>query len=297
MAVRGILFAAVGTAGQRCTTARRLVRPAALLLSRHSLSDRHARRGAWAARSCTKRSATACSMRSRTPTSRCRSATRLHVRVTRPAFPSLARAQALTCVLFLCPFHAAAADTLCGPLHTKRAVEDYRRAIQAVPEQVSVPCRPCLACEADMIAKGPGGSTGREHSVRRARPVRPPRQLCRADHHRDAPRCAAGAPGDLCAHPTRDHLQGTAPPPHPTPPHPPPHPTPPPTPNPHPPHPPPQVTVAGGRRTLIQARSRMSAVRVSQSFEEAVSYNNEVHQGLSSAIFTGSPENVFRWLG
>ncbi|KAH9665254.1 Aldedh domain-containing protein [Citrus sinensis] len=34
-----------------------------------------------------------------------------------------------------------------------------------------------------------------------------------------------------------------------------------------------------------------------QTFEEAVKINNSVPQGLSSSIFTRSPENIFKWLG
>lgn len=34
-----------------------------------------------------------------------------------------------------------------------------------------------------------------------------------------------------------------------------------------------------------------------QSFEEAVSYNNEVKQGLSSSIFTKDISKVFNWMG
>jgi len=34
-----------------------------------------------------------------------------------------------------------------------------------------------------------------------------------------------------------------------------------------------------------------------ESFEEAVSINNEVAQGLSSSIFTLNPEHIFRWIG
>lgn len=34
-----------------------------------------------------------------------------------------------------------------------------------------------------------------------------------------------------------------------------------------------------------------------ESFEEAVSINNEVAQGLSSSIFTLNPEYIFRWIG
>lgn len=33
------------------------------------------------------------------------------------------------------------AGTLCGPLHTRRAVEDYQRAVEAVPQQVRNPKR------------------------------------------------------------------------------------------------------------------------------------------------------------
>lgn len=34
-----------------------------------------------------------------------------------------------------------------------------------------------------------------------------------------------------------------------------------------------------------------------KSFEEAVSYNNEVKQGLSSSIFTKDIAKVFNWMG
>lgn len=34
-----------------------------------------------------------------------------------------------------------------------------------------------------------------------------------------------------------------------------------------------------------------------KSFEEAVSYNNEVKQGLSSSIFTKDISKVFNWMG
>ncbi len=34
-----------------------------------------------------------------------------------------------------------------------------------------------------------------------------------------------------------------------------------------------------------------------KTFEEAVAINNEVGQGLSSSLFTQSPELIFRWTG
>ena len=34
-----------------------------------------------------------------------------------------------------------------------------------------------------------------------------------------------------------------------------------------------------------------------QTFEEAVEWNNEVHQGLSSSLFTQNPEYLFKWIG
>ena len=37
--------------------------------------------------------------------------------------------------------------------------------------------------------------------------------------------------------------------------------------------------------------------RLLQSLEEAISWNNEVKQGLSSSLFTKNPGNLFRWLG
>ena len=46
----------------------------------------------------------------------------------------------------------------------------------------------------------------------------------------------------------------------------------------------------------VGAPSAERPVRV-QTFEEAVHYNNEVHQGLTSAIFTSNPEYIFRFIG
>lgn len=34
-----------------------------------------------------------------------------------------------------------------------------------------------------------------------------------------------------------------------------------------------------------------------QDFDEAISWNNEVEQGLTSSVFTGSLDKVFKWLG
>ena len=39
------------------------------------------------------------------------------------------------------------------------------------------------------------------------------------------------------------------------------------------------------------------AYSTSQDFEEAISWNNEVEQGLTSSVFTGSLDKVFKWLG
>ena len=36
---------------------------------------------------------------------------------------------------------------------------------------------------------------------------------------------------------------------------------------------------------------------LSQTFEEAVEINNEVAQGLSSSIFTKTPDYYYRWIG
>jgi aldehyde dehydrogenase family 7 protein A1 len=36
---------------------------------------------------------------------------------------------------------------------------------------------------------------------------------------------------------------------------------------------------------------------VLKTFEEAVQWNNEVDQGLSSSIFTTNPEYLFKWIG
>jgi aldehyde dehydrogenase family 7 protein A1 len=34
-----------------------------------------------------------------------------------------------------------------------------------------------------------------------------------------------------------------------------------------------------------------------KTFEEAVKWNNEVDQGLSSSLFTTNPEYLFKWIG
>jgi aldehyde dehydrogenase family 7 protein A1 len=40
----------------------------------------------------------------------------------------------------------------------------------------------------------------------------------------------------------------------------------------------------------------LHTIRVS-SLEEAIKYNNMVGQGLSSSLFTRSPEHIFKWTG
>jgi acyl-CoA reductase-like NAD-dependent aldehyde dehydrogenase len=37
--------------------------------------------------------------------------------------------------------------------------------------------------------------------------------------------------------------------------------------------------------------------RLLQNIEEAIAFNNEVPQGLSSSLFSRNPENIFKWTG
>lgn len=44
-------------------------------------------------------------------------------------------------------------------------------------------------------------------------------------------------------------------------------------------------------------RTFHSLLLFSKTFEEAVKWNNEVDQGLSSSLFTTNPELLFKWIG
>lgn len=52
--------------------------------------------------------------------------------------------------------------------------------------------------------------------------------------------------------------------------------------------------------TLVFVYHKLSLVTnnlLLQTLEEAIDINNSVPQGLSSSIFTSSPEVIFKWIG
>lgn len=159
MVVRSVLFAAVGTAGQRCTSARRLM---------------------------------------------------IHERVYDQVIDRLKRAY--NTVRIGDPLQAG---ILCGPLHTRHAVEQYVKAVADVPKQGG---KILIGGE---VLPGPGNFVK----------------------------------------PTLTQMEHNAPLVH--------------------------------HETFVPILHTLKF----RSIDEAIAWNNEVDQGLSSAMFTKDPENIFRWIG
>jgi len=159
MVVRSVVFGAVGTAGQRCTSVRRLI---------------------------------------------------VHEAVYDKVIERLQRAYAT--IKIGNPLHAG---VLCGPLHTRRAVEEFANAVALVPKQGG------KILAGGQVLPGPGNF------------VQP--TLTQMEH--DAP---------LVHHETFVPILHTI---------------------------------------------KFSTI------DQAIAYNNEVSQGLSSSMFTQSAENLFRWIG
>eukprot|EP01136_Pigoraptor_vietnamica_P032357 Opistho-1_new@94110 len=159
LAVRSVLFAAVGTAGQRCTTTRRLM---------------------------------------------------LHEKIYQPFIDRLKAAYGHVKI-----GNPLEDGVLCGPLHTKRAVEDYKRCVKEVQEQGG-----------SILV---GGKT-------------------------------IDGPGNFV-----------------------------------------QPTIALVRHDMpvVQHETFVPVLHVMKfkTIDEAIEWNNEVSQGLSSSLFTKNHANMFKWLG
>jgi aldehyde dehydrogenase family 7 protein A1 len=174
LAVRSLLFAAVGTCGQRCTTTRRLM---------------------------------------------------LHKSIYDEFIAELIQAYKQVIGRIGSPL---AEDTLCGPLHTKRAKEQYFGALQKVKEQ--------------------GGDVlfGGEEA----------KSLVTSKYH---------AQGDLSS---GNFVVPT-------------------------------ITRVSPDASIVQHESFVPILHTFafDDIQEAIRYNNQVLQGLSSTLFTSNPTNIFQWTG